>query len=221
MSRPLEPLLFDIERKIAEAQSLQAQSNEDDLSDLPETVLIRSLTGLRAAVLRIAGKSSVYVQQVEEIRQSSEWIGTQVKMIQGVAQSLLEDARADLLMSLQELIHADIFASFLEMADHLLEAGYKDAAAVIAGSSLEEHLRLLSTKNAINIMDTNGRPKKADLINSELAAAKIYEKLDQKNVTAWLDLRNKAAHGHYTDYQPAQVTLLISSVRDFMTRSPA
>jgi hypothetical protein len=46
-------------------------------------------------------------------------------------------------------------------------------------------------------------------------------KMDQKNVTAWLDLRNKAAHGHYEQYQKEQVALLISGVRDFITRNPA
>ena len=34
-----------------------------------------------------------------------------------------------------------------------------------------------------------------DKMNSDLCGASIYEKLDQKNITAWLDLRNKAAHG--------------------------
>ncbi len=65
------------------------------------------------------------------------------------------------------------------------------------------------------------RPKKSDLMNSDLAKATAYSKLDQKNVTAWLDLRNKAAHGHYNEYQAAQVGMLISGVRDFITRNPA
>ena len=51
--------------------------------------------------------------------------------------------------------------------------------------------------------------------------AEVYSKLDQKNVTAWLDLRNKAAHGHYDQYESAQVGLLISGFRDFITRNPA
>ncbi|HEX8372718.1 MAG TPA: hypothetical protein VF585_08060 [Chthoniobacterales bacterium] len=107
------------------------------------------------------------------------------------------------------------------MADHLLANGYKDAAAVVAGSSLEEHLRLLAVKHGVSSKDASGRPKKADLINAELAGELAYSKLDQKNVTAWLDLRNKAAHGHYSEYQAPQVTLLVASIRDFLTRCPA
>ena len=64
-------------------------------------------------------------------------------------------------------------------------------------------------------------PQKADAVNAELVKANAYSKLDQKNVTAWLDLRNKAAHGHYTEYQKEQVALMIDAIRDFITRCPA
>ncbi len=51
--------------------------------------------------------------------------------------------------------------------------------------------------------------------------ASAYSGLDQKNVTAWLGLRNKAAHGQYADYQKDQVALMIDAVRNFMSRHPA
>ena len=61
-------------------------------------------------------------------------------------------------------------------------------------------------------------PKKADALNSELARVGVYNTLDQKNVTANLDLRNKAAHGHYNDYSQEQVVIMLQSVRDFVAR---
>jgi hypothetical protein len=70
-------------------------------------------------------------------------------------------------------------------------------------------------------VELNGKAKKADQINSDLASATAYSKLDQKNVTAWLDLRNKAAHGHYEEYSSTQVGHLLSQIRDFMVRIPA
>jgi len=101
-----------------------------------------------------------------------------------------------------------------------LSQNYKDPAAVIIGSVLEEHLRKLCAKHGISILSGTS-PKKADTLNAELTAANVYSKLDQKNVTAWLDLRNKAAHGHYAQYTQQQAELLSQSVRDFMTRNPA
>ena len=44
---------------------------------------------------------------------------------------------------------------------------------------------------------------------------------DPDFVTAWLDLRNKAAHGHYLEYTKEQVELMLQSVRDFTARCPA
>jgi hypothetical protein len=70
-------------------------------------------------------------------------------------------------------------------------------------------------------LKADGLPKKADSLTSELAAANAYSKLDQKSVTAWLDLRNKAAHGHYGDYTKEQVSLTIQSVRNFISRLSA
>jgi hypothetical protein len=69
--------------------------------------------------------------------------------------------------------------------------------------------------------DVGGHSKKADTMNADLVKAGAYSRLDQKNVTAWLGLRNDAAHGNYGAYDGAQVALLVSSIRDFLSRTPA
>jgi hypothetical protein len=109
------------------------------------------------------------------------------------------------------------------MAEHLLEEKYKDPAAVVGGSVLEEHLRQLCTAVSLPVEDIPvGRnvpiAKKADTLNSDLARIGKYTKLDQKSVTAWLDLRNKAAHGKYDEYTWDQVQLMLAGVRDFVAR---
>ena len=45
-----------------------------------------------------------------------------------------------------------------------------------------------------------------------------YTVSEQKQVTAWLDLRNKAAHGKYSEYVKQQVGLMLDGVRDFIFR---
>ncbi len=95
---------------------------------------------------------------------------------------------------------------------------------VEAGSTLESHLRNLCDKASIKTtFKRAGKEvnKKADTINANLTKEDIYSKLDQKNITAWLDLRNKAAHGHYDEYTKEQVSLLIESIGDFIARKPA
>lgn len=119
------------------------------------------------------------------------------------------------------LVAAELFADFLDMANHLLETGYKDSAAVMIGGVLEEHLRQLCLKHDLAVNDEKedrAVAKKSDRLNADLAKAEVYSKLDQKQITAWLDLRNNAAHGKYGEYTDQQVKQLLSGVIEFMTR---
>lgn len=55
------------------------------------------------------------------------------------------------IFTLKGIVSAEIFADFLEMAEHLIAEGYKDPAAVMIGSVWEEHLRQLCIKNSLPI----------------------------------------------------------------------
>ena len=139
----------------------------------------------------------------------------------GILKAAKDEIQGGWLITVKGLVSAEIFSDFLDMATYLLSEGYKDPAAVMVGSVLEEHLRQLCNKNGIPIEVTkSGKPipKRAESLNSDLASNNIYSKLDQKNVTAWLDLRNKAAHGKYGEYTKEQVDLMYQAVTEFMTR---
>lgn len=140
----------------------------------------------------------------------------------GILLSIKHEIDNGWLYSVRSLVSAEIFSDFLEMADYFLKEKYKDPAAVMIGSVLEEHLRHLCLKNNISIEVVKGSqsvPKKADQMNNDLAGQNVYNKLEQKNVTAWLDLRNKAAHGKYSEYNQGQVETMYSGVLDFVTRN--
>ena len=183
-----------------------------------ETNYYELATRLRAAVVRIAPAGSPYTTDAEAVPKG--WPTADCDQLIAIVRALREDYARGYLRTIEELIHADVFADFLDMAAELLSKGYKDPAAVIIGSVLEEHLRKLATLNNVAItVGTN--PKKADVINADLVKAGVYNKLEQKNVTAWLGLRNEAAHGNYNNYGKAQVETQLASVRDFMVRHPA
>ncbi len=140
----------------------------------------------------------------------------------GILKAIKSEIDNDWLASIKGLVSADIFSDFLEMAEHLLFEKYEHPAAVMIGSVLEEHLRQLCDKNGIavaEIKNSKSVPKKADLLNADLAGHGVYNKLDQKNVTAWLDLRNKAAHGKYTEYNIQQVEFMLQAVTEFISRN--
>lgn len=208
-------------------RSHQAEAEEGSYSywyyDVPRSDIIQFIARAHAAISRLSSPESIYTKSLPILDRSVSEHGLSdvSDYYAGLLKALKADYVGGFLESVVSLIQADVFNDFLEMALHLFEQGYKDPAAVITGSVLEEHLRKLCDKNVIPVLQPDSRPKKADTLNAELAGVGVYSKLDQKNVTAWLDLRNKAAHGKYTEYTKEQVALLIQSVRDFITRNPA
>ena len=126
------------------------------------------------------------------------------------------------LFTIKALVTAEVFSDFLEMSEHLLSEGYKDAAAVMIGSTLEEHLRQLCCKHDIETTFLKAgdlAPKKADVLNADLKKAEIYGPIEQKLVTAWLGLRNSAAHGKYDEYTKAQVEGMYQGVLAFISQT--
>jgi hypothetical protein len=67
----------------------------------------------------------------------------------------------------------------------------------------------------INIVKTNRTYKTIEPLNVELAQIGIYDTLIQKQITSWADLRNKAAHGHFSEYDNKQVEMMLLFVQKF------
>lgn len=177
-----------------------------------------------AAILRSTGDRSPYAEQARytlDLRQKDGRtpLARISATLVGILTTIKEAINSGYLESVSDIIHGSVFADFLEMAQHLLDHGYKDAAAVIAGSSLEAHLRHLCSKHGVDPDTPDGKPKKADRINADLTKANTYEKSQQKHITAWLGLRNDAAHGDYGKYTDVMVGNLISSIRHFVSTS--
>jgi hypothetical protein len=141
----------------------------------------------------------------------------------GILAAAKEEVSGGWIQTTIGIVSAAIFSDFLEMSEHLLTEGYKDPAAVMIGGVLEEHLRQLARKHGLpteGIVNGKAIPKKADALNADLTKAGVYNLLDQKMITAWLDLRNKAAHGKYGEYIKEQVELMLQGINQFMVRVP-
>lgn len=220
-------VLPQIEKLVERFGTLENSEHYSDWSGIHIPEASAFITAGLNAIHRAVGPTDPLTKRMEAtVKDCSPYrLYAAVPHVGGALKALRDDLKSGYLVSIQELIHADVFSDFLEMAEHLLNDGYKDPAAVLVGGVLEGHLRKLCDKNSISTeFTTSGgdlRPKKADRMNADLAKAGVYSKLDQKNVIAWLELRNKAAHGRYSEYSQEQVQLLLHSVRDFLVRYPA
>ena len=210
-----------IDALLLEYEQLRARAKFPDLSDL-KVESQAFVTRLRSAIERIAPGSNAYSKEMHKaLGYHATDTATLIRIYLGILSALRSDIAAGWLEGLVELLHADTFGEFLEQAEELASKNFKDAAAVIAGSTLETHLRGLCDKTGIPVQSDSGYPKKADAMNADLVKASIYNTLQQKAITGWLAIRNSAAHGKYSEYDKTQVVAMIAAVRDFIDRYPA
>jgi hypothetical protein len=226
MAETNQILLERLDRLIAEADEVVESKVQRATSSYTSSYFVetgrftRWMAASLSFLVRVFGEQHVHTrlfrERCKQTRLSETYAG------KAILEAAREDIRHGFLQRLVDIVAADLFADFLEMAEHLLENGYKDPAAVMIGSVLEEHLRRMAEGQGVAItQEKNGSeiPTKTDTLNADLTKAGLYGKLDQKSVTAWLDLRNKAAHGHYSDYSSEQVKLMCQGVTDFLARS--
>jgi hypothetical protein len=188
--------------------------------DADQQDVIEAHTLLAAAIDAIAPRDSQFRRRADIALQDEYNIKWQAEQLAGVVAALRTACWGGYLDTVTSLVRADLFSDFIAMSEHLLENGYKDPAAVLGGGVLEEHLRKLCVRAGI-ATDHDGRPKPASRMNDELTGSGTYTQLDAKSVTAWLDLRNRAAHGKFLEYSPEQVELMLHGIRHFVARTLA
>src|ERR1039457_2384258 len=212
--------IVQLDKVIESFNIINQQSVVSDLSDISIDILHSIMARSISAIHRISGLKSSYSKEIERINKEYNNTGFQTKAIIGVVRALKEDLGLGYLKNIAEIIHSEVFSDFLEMAKHLNDNGYKDAAAVLAGITLEIQLKKIAIKNSIAI-EIAGNPIKMMRLNDDLYITEIYNSLDHQNIKGWLKFRNDAAHGDYDKYTKEMVSLFISSVQDFITRMPA
>ena len=149
------------------------------------------------------------------------------KRILGILQGLKNDYETGMLDSLQQMIESNIVADYMGQAEQLLGEGIPGQydyvpAAVLTGAVLEDALRRLCQRQSppINlvIVDAKGRtsPKMLNTLIDDLKKAGLYNELKAKQLRAWADIRNAAAHGEFTRFTRTDVEQMIPAVQTFL-----
>lgn len=200
-------------------RKIQTLSNSMSGGELAEVT--SWVTRLGQLIRRLYGENSQHFEAYTSALATTnfyslhrEWNAHFAQMF-GLAQTIKHDIDSGLLVHFKALVQADIFSDFLEMGEYLLKEGYKDAAAVIIGSVLENSLRKLAEMNSVASFGESGKPLTIDPLNAELSKQNVYSKLVQKQVTSWAHIRNKAAHGEYDEYNKEQVQMMLMFVENF------
>src|SRR5580704_10370562 len=168
-------VLSQLDQLLTEYEGMTQRAHHSDLSDLGEVALEAMAGRFQAALVRFTIEGSSYRQQSDRVSAKDAFL--RLPILAGATRSLREDVAAGWLTTIQELIHADTFADFLDQAVELLDKGYKDAAAVLVGCVLESHLRQLCGKFKVSTKGADGKPVTADTMRTQLAKASAYNKL--------------------------------------------
>jgi len=143
----------------------------------------------------------------------------------GALRGVQADFESGLFESLQKRIEAEMSVNFLEQAEQLLKE--KDnhhysyiPAAVLAGAIVEKSLRSLCERNdpPIKTVKPNGQPKAMNALIDDLKKAEVLDEIWSKQLKAWADIRNAAAHGRTEAIKPDQVKSMIGAIPSFLTQ---
>jgi hypothetical protein len=172
-------------------------------------------------ITRLYGKESRYFEIYQAATKTPHFTTMHsnyyehVSNIVGLFKGIKHDLEAGMLLNMKSLLQAEMFADFLDMAEHLVGEGYKDASAVILGAVLEDSLRKIADACGISTIGSKGKPLTIDPLNVAVCKSGVYGPLVQKQVTSWANLRNDAAHGHFDNYDVAQVKQMLLFVQKF------
>ena len=156
-------------------------------------------------LLQVIGEKSVHFTEFSALF-SKGVTYTPVKKGIGILTAAKEDYQGGFLTSIRKLVGAEIVGSLLDQAQELLEAGYIGPAAVLTGCILEDHIKNICHEKQIELPD---KPK-LEYMNAQLAKIEYYNKLTQKQITSWADIRNSAAHGNWDQFKENDVSNMIN-----------
>ena len=129
-----------------------------------------------------------------------------------VLKALKEELDGAYLQGIESLVTRDMLSTILEEAKILMRAKYKDAAAVYCRVVLETAVKRFSDKNKI----TYAKNDKLGAISEKLKTRGLLTLPEWRQIQAWTDVGNSAAHGKFADYSEIDVQNMLNGIETFI-----
>ena len=157
--------------------------------------------------------TAAYRQKADRIasRDHGYAIHAGVGELEAVLRNLLADADAGLLASVADRARAETFDDFLDHAKEYLQESRKNEAGVIAGVVFEYTIRRACRKHGIA-----EKGQKLDGLISELASRGELTGVKAKRARAAADVRTKATHAQWEEFELADVQATIEFTRELI-----
>lgn len=143
----------------------------------------------------------------------------------GTLKGLADDYCHGFLDALLKRAEAEVAADYLGQAERLLGEGQPGQhdhvpAAVLMGAILEKALRTLCLRQKPPVTPaTPTGPKTLGSLIDDLKKAGAFNELKAKQLRAWADIRNAAAHGEFTKFQRSDVEAMQRGIGAFLAEN--
>lgn len=210
-------------QKLVSSNSLTGEKNYRTVSYLSSSEFVEWRTNCITLLDVVVPEWSIHRKAVDSF---SELEGTPSALERAVAflRAIRSDLEGDFLRLLSRQVDAELSADYLAQAEQLIQFGVSGsrgyiAAAVLAGATLEHGLRgLCLTLDPVEPVERDGTPLAMGALIDALKRRMVYNELEAKQLRAWADIRNAAAHGRFDDFGPEQADAMIHGVADFLRR---
>lgn len=159
------------------------------------------------------------VEELPRLDSSHELLQQSVSLLRGIK----DDLEKGFLDDMAAAIEAEIACDYMSQAEQLLGEGQRGRfdhvpAAVLAGAVLEKALRKLCVEQqpAITLTTPSGVHKTLGPLIDELKKAGVFNEAKAKQLRAWADIRNLAAHGEFGKFARADVEQMIAGINNFL-----
>jgi hypothetical protein len=206
-----EELLAEAERLAAISSRISNQSYDIDFAALQVNTqsLLQLLTTRRSQLKQLA----------DEVRKLSPY---QIEYLLGLLRGIKNDYESGMLDTLISMVEADVAGDYLGQAERLLREGKSGnydhvPATVLLGAILEDALRRLCQRQSTPIPIKIGKShKKVSTMIDDLKKAGVYNELKAKQLRAWADIRNAAAHGEFGNFTRSDTEQMLAGVQQFL-----
>jgi hypothetical protein len=170
------------------------------------------MTSAINAIQQVAPPGSFFLQELDRLVANDELKAgipqTTIEKVLGVLQSVHEEAKAGLLVKLEDQVVATAFDDFLDHAAEYHKGGKLKEAAVLASAVLEDTLKRIAVKNQL---DPQGMS--LDPLIDELSKRDVLSQVKAKRVKSFSTVRNHALHAEWEKLDIKEVGLQIAGVR--------
>lgn len=159
------------------------------------------------------------VEEMPQLQDSHQRLQQAVSLLRGIK----DDFEKGFLDDMATAIEAEIASDYMGQAEQLLAESHRGKfdhvpAAVLGGAVLENALRKLCDQHQPPIAQKapNGNHKTLTPLIDELKKAGVFNEAKAKQLRAWADIRNLAAHGEFNQFKRTDVEAMISGINNFL-----